>query len=305
MRKAGVLALVLGALLIGRIDAAAPTFQAPGFFRYALGDFMVTALQDGVIKLPTKGYQGLAQGEIDKLVADDDLMTPEGVPTSVNAYLVDTGAHRILVDGGNANCYGWKLGGLIANLKAAGYMPDQIDIIVLTHLHGDHVCGLAAADGQRAFPKAIVWAAKAEADFWLDEKNPAHAMVAQALAPYGKDLRTFTAADDIAPGMRIVPAPGHTPGHTAYLFESKGASLLAFGDIVHLHPAQFSHPDVAVGSDTNKPQAVTTRKALFERAASEKLVVAGSHLPFPGLGHIRKDGAGYVWLPVTFGAAVR
>lgn len=302
MRKLTGLTLAFGALLLGRLDAAPPAFQAPGFYRYMVGDFVVTALQDGVINLPTRGLDGLDKAEIDKLIAAD-FLSSESVPTSVNAHLVDTGAHRILVDGGNANCYGWKLGGLTANLRASGYTPDQIDVVVITHMHGDHVCGLTTADGKRVFPNATVWAAKTEAAFWLDEKNQAHQMVAKALAPYGKNFRTFEASDEIAPGMRIIPAAGHTPGHTAFLFESKGAALLDIGDLVHNRSVQFPHPEVVMSYDSDKAQAAATRKALFERAAKEKLLVSASHIAFPGLGHIRKEGAGYVWVPVEFGPA--
>jgi glyoxylase-like metal-dependent hydrolase (beta-lactamase superfamily II) len=299
------------AFLIGAAPAApqAPMQQAPGYFRFPVGDFMVTALQDGVINLNPKGLQGIAPDQVQKLYAAAYLLKPEGVPTSVNAYLVDTGAHRILVDGGNADCYSWKLDGIAVNLRAAGYKPEDIDTIVLTHLHGDHVCGLATADGKPAYPNATVWAAEDEAKYWFDEKlaaslpeglRPTLAKIRGALQSYGAAFHTFKPGDAIVPGVRIVPAPGHTPGHTAFMFESKGAAFLAFGDIVHFYTIQFPHPQASVGSDSNAKQAVSTRRALFAAAAKDGTVVAGSHLPFPGIGHIRKQGNGYVWVPVEF-----
>lgn len=282
------------------VGAAAPRAeQAPGYFRYAVGDFIVTALQDGTIDLKTGSYQGLPPEQVNALIARSFLLKTTGVQTSVNAYLVDTGAHRILVDAGNANCYGWKLGGLSANLRSAGYTPDEIDIIVLTHLHGDHVCGLATADGKRLFPKATVWAAEEEVQYWQNDKRAPFVQTAMAL--YGTAFRTFKSGDTIAPGMRIVPAHGHTPGHTAFLFESGNASFLAWGDIVHCPPVQFLHPEVSIGSDFDRKEAVATRQALFERLAKDGTLIAGSHLSFPGIGHIRKDGDGYVWVPVEFG----
>jgi glyoxylase-like metal-dependent hydrolase (beta-lactamase superfamily II) len=290
------LLLVLPAAADGRHDN-----QAPGWFRYAVGGFLVTALQDGVIELPSSAYHGIPADAIEALSARAFNKSANGVPTSVNAYLVDTGAHRILIDGGNADCYGWKLGGLAANLKASGYSPAEIDIVVLTHLHGDHVCGLAA-ENKRLFPNAVVWAAAAEARYWLAPANPATpAQARTALALYGTNFRTFNPGDTIAPGLTIVPAPGHTPGHTAYLVESKGAAVLVFGDIVHNPYVQFAHPDVTVVSDVDPKQAIATRQALFAKLAAENTVVAGAHLLFPGIGRIRKDGNGYIFMPVEFG----
>ncbi len=295
-----VLCLLTGLLFALPSAAGSHDTQVPGWFRYAVGDFTVTALQDGEINLPPSSFQGIPADQIQALSARAFSYSDKGVPTSVNAYLVDTGAHRILVDAGNAECYGWKLGALAANLKASGYAPNDIDIIVLTHMHGDHVCGLVE-NGKKLFPKASVWADAKEAAYWLDDKNkatPAGARAAVAL--YGKDFHTFKPGDVIAAGMTIVPAPGHTPGHTAFRFESKGAVLLVFGDIVHNSFVQFAHPDVSVMSDTDRVQAIATRQALFAKVAAENTPVAGAHVPFPGIGRLRKDGNGYVFVPVEF-----
>lgn len=294
-----VLSLIAG-LLLGAPSLAGRDGQVAGWFRYAVGKFTVTALQDGVIDLPAGAYQGLPAGEIEALSARAFSYSAKGVPTSVNAYLVDTGAHRILVDAGNDNCYGWPLRGLAANLKASGYATDDIDIVVLTHLHGDHVCGLAE-NGKKLFAHAVVWADAKEAAYWLDDKNTATPPGARtALALYGKDFRTFKPGDAIAPGMTIVPTPGHTPGHTAFRFDSSGATLLVFGDIVHNHFVQFAHPDVSVRSDIDRAQAVATRQALFATVAADNTAVAGSHLPFPGIGRLRRDGDGYLFVPIAF-----
>jgi len=289
-------------LLLLCLAPAAQAGAQSAQFRYQLGDFKVTALLDGTIDLGPGAYKGLPQDEIKALIGHSTVLKETGVETAVNAYLVDTGAHHILVDAGNASCYGWKLGGLEESLRAAGYKPDQIDTILITHLHGDHVCGLVK-DGKPLFAKATVYAAEEEAAYWLDPQREGGtaAQARQSLAVYGKAFRTFRAGEQLLPGLTIVPAHGHTPGHTAYLFQSQGQALLAFGDIVHCGPVQFAHPEVSVVSDVDPAAAIASRQALFAKYADSDVLIAGSHLNFPGIGHLRKDGTGYVWLPLSAG----
>lgn len=299
MGRSGLWFAVL--LLLGLTPAAEAGAQSAQF-RYQLGDYKVTALLDGTIDLGIGAYKGLPQEAIKALAEKSGSLKGTDVETAVNAYLIDTGTHRILVDAGNASCYGWKLGGLEQSLRNAGYAPDQIDTILITHFHGDHVCGLVK-DGKPLFAKATLYAANEEAAYWLDPQREGGtaAQARQSLAVYGKAFRTFHAGEQILPEVTIIPAHGHTPGHTAYLFQSKGHALLVFGDIVHCGPVQFAHPEVTVGSDINAAEALASRQALFAKYADSSVLIAGSHLAFPGLGHIRKDGAGYVWVPLSAG----
>lgn len=296
--RAGCMTILAAALATMTLQAAPPRNQVPGYFRYAAGDFVITALQDGVIDLGLGTFPELPPQQTKALLSRAFALKADNFQTSVNAYLVDTGSHRILVDTGNANCYGWKLGGLTGNLRASGYYPADVDIILLTHLHGDHVCGLAE-DGKRVFPNATVWAAEEELRYWQD--NETAPFVRAVLTLYGRDFRTFRSGDTIAPGLRIVPSHGHTPGHTAYLFEPRGASFLVWGDIVHAAAVQFARPDTPVISDADRKEAVATRSALFAQLAKDGTLIAGAHLPFPGIGHIRKEAEGYIWVPVEFG----
>ncbi|HEY0282151.1 MAG TPA: hypothetical protein VGC27_05970, partial [Rhizomicrobium sp.] len=170
--------------------------------------------------------------------------------------------------------------------------------------------GLKNADGTRAYPKAAVWVAEEEAAYWLG--SDLDTMPEKARAPFktarevmdiyraAGAFHRFKAGETIVPGLRSVPIPGHTPGQTAYLFESKGQALLAMGDIVHSYAVQFPLPDVTISSDTDAAAAAATRRTLFASLAKDGTAIAGSHLPFPGIGHIRKDGDGFLWVPVEY-----
>lgn len=294
-----------------RAEAPQAKTQVPGYYRHALGDFEVTVLHDGQIKLDGKLLKNVRAGDIQRLLALQFRDNP--TPTAVNAFLVNTGRQLVLVDSGAAKAFGPTLGQVVANLKAAGYDPAQVDAVLLTHLHGDHVGGLLGADGQRAFPKATIYVSQAEAGHWLAADAVAKApeamkgffKIAQdATAPYAQAgaLKTFTGTTEVLPGFKALPAPGHTPGHTAYLVESKAQRLLIWGDLVHNVAVQLPRPDVTIEFDTDPGVAARTRKALLAWTAKDAgLLVGGMHLPFPGLGHVRADGnQRYGWVPIDF-----
>ncbi|WP_448206113.1 MBL fold metallo-hydrolase [Azospirillum sp. sgz302134] len=310
------LALAVPAVsVVAPAQAAAPAqqrTQAPGFYRMGLGDFEVTALYDGYIDLDRKLLVGASAEDVQSLLARMFLAETQGVQTAVNAYLVHTGTNLVLVDTGTAKAFGPSLGYIADNIRAAGYDPAQVDTVLLTHLHPDHANGLLGADGKMAFPNAEVRVAKADADFWLSEEvaakapadaQPFYAMARAAVAPYaaaGK-LKPYQPGEALLPGVASVAAYGHTPGHSGYLFSSGKQSILVWGDIVHSHAVQFARPDVAMDFDVDKEQAVATRKKLFADAAAQTLWVAGAHLPFPGIGHVRAEANGYAWVPVEYG----
>ncbi len=284
--------------------------QVPGYYRMNLGQFEVTALYDGAIKLDTKLLKNSNEKEIQQLLARLFVKGP-AVQTAVNAYLINTGSKLVLIDAGAAKLFGPSLGNIVDNLKAAGYKPEQVDAILVTHLHGDHVNGLIDAEGKAVFANAEVWSAKADNDFWLSEdiaaKAPKEAqgffkMARDAAAPYIKagKWKTFSGNQPLLPGFASYAANGHTPGHSAYLIGNGEEKLLIWGDIVHNHAVQFARPHVAIEFDNDPKAAVATRKAIFAKAAKEKLLVGGMHLPFPGIGHVRAESKGYSWIPVEF-----
>jgi len=285
--------------------------QAPGYYRMMLGQYEVTALCDGFIDLDVKMLTNASEKEIQTLLSRMFVGSPK-MPVAVNAYLINTGSKLILVDAGAAKVFVPTLGSVIQNLKAAGYDPAQIDAVMISHMHGDHVGGLLDGSGKPAFSNAVVYVSKGENDFWLSpavaEKAPAEykkyfKMARDLAAPYialGK-WKTFGDGEMPVPDVKAVLIPGHTPGHTAYEVSDGKESLLITGDMVHSLAVQFPRPDVAFEYDTDKKQAVSVRQALFKSAAERKVLVAGMHLPFPGIGRIRSDGNNaYTWVPVEY-----
>ncbi|MBF6034280.1 MBL fold metallo-hydrolase [Pseudomonas sp. P155] len=302
------------ALVISGAMAQAPQqgTQAPGYFRLAVGDYEVTALFDGYNDLSPKLLQGMSQSQIRALLARRSIETP-GVQTAFNAFLVNTGKQLILVDSGAGQCIGATAGQLVANMQAAGYQPEQVDTILLTHLHLDHVCGLVDAQKQPLFTHATVYVAKAEADYWLDPaalaKAPAGAReffkIAQdSTAPYvaAGRFKTFAAGQSPLPGLvEATLEAGHTPGSTTYRFTSQTQSIVFMGDLVHNLAVQFEHPEVSIGFDVNSAQAINARQAVFSAAVASKTWVTAAHLPFPGIGHITAQGKHFQWVPVEYG----
>jgi len=295
----------------GQAGASAPLqkTQSPGYYRMMVGDIEVTALNDGTFQMDVaKLLQGIKPPALDKALARSFLKSP--VEASVNGFLLNTGAKLVLVDTGAGSFYGPTLGKLVANLKAAGYQPEQVDEIYITHMHVDHVGGLVA-DGKRVFPNAVVRAGQAEGEYWLSQAKldaaPAdgkdgflHAMA--TINPYlaaGK-YKPFIGDIELVPGVRALGTAGHTPGHTVYVVESKGEKLVLWGDLMHVASVQFPDPTVTIGFDSDAKAARAQRARIFADAADKAYMVGGAHLPFPGLGHLRKDGAGYDFLPVNY-----
>jgi glyoxylase-like metal-dependent hydrolase (beta-lactamase superfamily II) len=292
--------------------AAAPQHhdQVPGFYRMKVGDLEVTALLDGAAVFDLHWLNGkkVTMDRVTKALHED----PHLLDVGDTGFLVNTGKQLILVDAGAGTWYGGgALGRLADSLHSAGYAPDEVDRVLITHLHSDHVGGLTTQDGKRVFPNAEVFVAKAESDFWLSPEIAAKApkdaqpffQSAQAIAaPYIKagKWHTFSGSEPIVEGVQPVSLHGHTPGHTGYEFSSKGQRILFWGDTVHAQIVQLRHPDITVVFDIDHPAAAAMRNQLLPTLAREAVVIAGPHMPFPGLGRLRKDGNGYLWAPAVF-----
>ncbi|HMA50052.1 MAG TPA: MBL fold metallo-hydrolase [Magnetospirillaceae bacterium] len=303
-------AFAVAALTSAPVSAAAPMAKtnAPGFYRIMLGDFEVTALNDGTNDMPWANILKAPPEQTQQTLAKTYLKSP--LESSFNGFLVNTGSKLVLIDTGAGTMFGKTLGNLVANLKASGYQPEQVDEIYITHFHTDHIGGLIA-DGKAVFPNAVLRADKRESDFWLNEANAEKAPEALkgmfknakiVTAPYiasGK-FQPFTGNSDLVPGIKAVNTIGHTPGHTSYVVESKGQKLVVMGDVLHVASIQFPDPDKGSMFDTDGKAADAERNKILSMAAKDGAILAGAHLPFPGLGHLRADGKGYDWIPVNF-----
>ncbi|GGY73900.1 MBL fold metallo-hydrolase [Cellvibrio zantedeschiae] len=290
--------------------AAAPLAKtpAPGYFRLMLGTYEVTALSDGTVDLPMEKLLVEPEAKTTEALAKAFLKTP--VETSVNAYLINTGSKLVLIDTGAGGLFGPTLGKLIANLKASGYQPEQIDDIFITHMHGDHVGGLATK-GAINFPKATVHADQRESVYWLSaanmEKAPAdkkgmYQGAMDSLNPYlaAKKVDLFKGSSELVPGVKSYSTYGHTEGHTVYVVESEGQKLLLIGDLIHVAAVQLDNPEVTIAFDTDQKEAAKMREKVFTEAAQQGALVGASHIQFPGLGHLKKSGKSYQWVPVNF-----
>jgi glyoxylase-like metal-dependent hydrolase (beta-lactamase superfamily II) len=312
--RARLAALALSLLLLPALAAAAwagaplQGTQAPGYYRMQLGAFEITALHDGDVQIDAALLKNTNPKELDRLLGRMFVDNPK-MHTAVNAYLINTGSSLVLVDTGAGAHMGAAMGRLPENLRAAGYDPAQVDLVGLTHMHLDHLGGLTGKDGSRLFPKAKVMVDKVEQDFWLTTTPPAgpYGPFFDAARNLSKPYREAGTWETIAPGQALVPGitavatRGHTPGHLAYLVESQGQRLLIWGDLVHAHAVQFARPGVTIEFDVDQPQAAATRAKVFKEAAAGWTLVAGMHLPFPGIGHVRAEGKGaYAFVPVEF-----
>ncbi|MEY2621332.1 MAG: hypothetical protein RIT26_1152 [Pseudomonadota bacterium] len=281
--------------------------QVISVHRMKLGSFEVTTMLDGYIDIPPAVLQ--ADPALVK-----SLLTAGGWPESpmrlpVNTFLVNTGEKLVLLDAGGAKMLGPTAGRLPQCLAAAGITPEQIDEIYITHMHGDHLHGTVAPDGTAMFANAIIRISKDDMDYWGNPEVEAKAPDNQksrfipakrAMAAYGDRIKPFQLGEELIPGIRSVEAVGHTPGHSCYLIQSGTARLLAIGDTMHVAPVQFPRPEITVAFDWDQSKARNTRVSIFDRVVKESIPIAAVHLPFPGIGLLRKKGNEFVFDPAPW-----
>lgn len=287
----------------------APLAQISDSYRFTIGDLRITALSDGTVPQDLhKLLKNTTQKELDDLLRHAHRTNP--IEASINAFLIQDGTRLILVDTGSGELFGPGNGGkLVASLSSVGVRPEQINDILITHVHTDHSGGLVQK-GRLTFPNATVHVAKADVDFFLDRENALRTgygnqyfeEAIKTLKPYvdAGQVKTFDASGPILPGITASLHSGHTPGSAFFVASSRGQSITFIGDLIHVAPVQFPRPAITITYDLDPKAAAQNRMEQFARFAREATLVAAPHLPFPGVGQLRADGEGYDWLPIEY-----
>ena len=284
--------------------------QVPGVYRYKLGDFEVTAFNDGFVKVPKLEAFVVNQplAEIEKAVEaayipKDNMLVP------FNPLLVNTGKNLVLFDAGFSDNGSPIQGQLLANLAAAGVDPKAIDTVIISHFHPDHISGLRQKSGAANFPNAEIMVPAGEWTYWndsseIDKTLPAwkgaFANVKRVFDPIAKDVKRFEFGKELVPGITSVDARGHSPGHSAFVISSGNAKLMYIADVTN-HPVLFArHPEFRLWADMIPDLALTNRRKLLDMLAAERMPMAGYHYPFPAVGYIAKQGTGYDFVPANW-----
>jgi glyoxylase-like metal-dependent hydrolase (beta-lactamase superfamily II) len=291
-----------------RAHAAAPMIgkQGPSFYRYKIGEFEVTALNEGSAR--NAAVQNMAVNkqlpDIQKALGDAFLPT-DHVINQFNTLVINTGRNLVLIDSGFGDNGPPTAGSLLANMQAAGIDPKTIDTVLVSHFHGDHISGIRAKAGAANFPNAEIMVPAGEWQFWTDASNqakvidafkPGFGNVKRVFDPVAKDVKQFEHGKELVPGISSVDARGHSPGHTAFLVSSGNGKLLITSDSVN-HQVLIRNPDWSLWADMDAAMAISTRKRLLDMAATDKIQISAYHLPFPSTGFISKRGDGYEFHP--------
>jgi glyoxylase-like metal-dependent hydrolase (beta-lactamase superfamily II) len=280
-----------------------------GHYRFQVGDIAATVLSDGLIGGPPSVYAGDApEAELEEVLRRAFLPT-DHMTLNLNTLLLEFAGRRILLEAGAGGTMGPNGGRLFENLAAIGLSADDIDTILISHTHPDHVGNLRNAHGGRAFPHATVMVPRADWAFFVEGEPDLSYMpvpgefrqrfaanIKQSVEPVSDVIEFYEAGDEILPGLMTVAAAGHTPGMATFLVHSGDDQLLLTADLAY-HPVVNIDRPWRPGPDRDKETAEASRRRIFDRAASDQMLVLGFHYPFPGLGRILRTDTGYAWVP--------
>ena len=290
---------------------SAPVQQVPGVYRRRIGDIVVTALSDGYLDADVGVFRSITRPDIDQILTEG--VRPSPPRRSVNAVRIHAQGRTAVIERGAGDTMGPTLGKLIDNMRAAGTRPEDIDTVLLTHMHPDHSNGLCNASGERNYPNAELLIHEDEVNHWTDDAAmsvaPERKRVRyyeasrKQIAPYRSQLRPIRDGE-VFPGVTAVPIPGHTPGHTAYLIADGKDSVLVWGDTVHVPEIQVRRPEVTLDFDSDPAAAVAMRRRLFDMATTDRMLIAGMHVHFPGFSYVTRRGDGYDLVPEAWSPAL-
>ncbi len=283
--------------------------QMPAAYRFRLGAFECTVVSDGPLRLGTFSaelFKGVAQERIDEFVAAN-FLDKDNFVIDQNALVVNTGGKLVLIDTGMGfrKIYGPRTGHVLANLRAAGIDPSSIDAVVLSHAHPDHVWELVGEDGKPHFPNAQIYISQADLEYWTDEAKLSHPALGRYIGPIRDALLPFRVrmiflkdGQDAVSGIQALSTPGHTVGHTSLVINSQGSSIVYIGDLAHQPVLQMENPRAEFARDTDPKQGVASRLRVFDMAASGKIPIIAYHFPWPGIGHVVRNGENYRFVAI-------
>jgi glyoxylase-like metal-dependent hydrolase (beta-lactamase superfamily II) len=288
-----------------------PSHQIAGVYHRRIGDIVVTALSDGYLDGTVDVLQNIVPDDANRMLSD--AFRP-GRRVSVNCYLIYSAGRVALIETGSGNYLLPTAGKLQQNLKAAGVDPAAIERVILTHMHPDHSAGLTdPKTGGKYFPNAELVVHENEPRHWHDDAAMARASerakrlyfqcAREQMAPYHNVMQTFSGSVEVFPGVTSVPLHGHTPGHSGYLVSSGKDSLLIWGDIVHVPEIQVPRPEVTIEFDTDPHEAAAARKRILDQVATDRQLIAGMHVHFPGFAYVARHQDGYVLVPEAWDQA--
>jgi glyoxylase-like metal-dependent hydrolase (beta-lactamase superfamily II) len=284
--------------------------QAPYYYRFTHGKMQATVISDGILPLgePSASFLGTSKEEVGNMLTSNFLDT-SNVILEQNILVLNTGDKLVLFDTGmgSSPMFGPTTGKMLANLKAAGIDPKDIDAVVATHAHCDHVWGIQSDDGKPNFPNAQIYISQADFDFWTDEaklqmKDPAYMKpfvegARKNLLPNRDRIVFFKEGQEFLPGIQAMAAPGHTVGHTVFMITSDGKTMAAIGDLTHHQVLLMEKPLIEFAYDTDSKQSAKTRVRVLDMLASNRIPLIAYHFPWPGIGHVAKQGEGFRYYP--------
>jgi glyoxylase-like metal-dependent hydrolase (beta-lactamase superfamily II) len=283
--------------------------QMPVAYRFKVGGLECTVVSDGPLRLGTFSaelFNGLTQERIDEFVAAN-FLDKDNFVIDQNALVVNTGDKLVLIDTGMGfrKIYGPRTGHLLDNIRAAGIDPKSIDVVALSHAHPDHVWGLVGEDGKPHFPNAQIHISQTDLDYWTDEaklSDPAlgHYIgpIRDALLPFRDRMIFLKDGREVVPGLQALSTPGHTVGHTSFVISSQNSSIVYTGDLGHQPLLQTENPRAEFARDTDPKQGVASRLRIFDMVASGKIPIIAYHFPWPGIGHVAKNGDHYRYVAI-------
>ena len=316
LSRRSMLAAAAATPLIGQAALAAQPQsgqQAPAFYRFKLGDLEVTAINDGFARRPLDGFIKNASLDDVKAALGAAFLPTDQMTIPFTTLVINTGSKLVLLDTGNGDLGAPTTGRWMGNFRAAGFDPANVDAVMISHFHGDHINGLRLKDGSAVFPKAEVMVPEVEWAFWMsddkmnaapDGMKPAFQNVRRVFGPIAKDVKQFQWGKEPITGISTIQADGHTPGHTAFALSSGNGRLLVMSDTTN-NPILFARkPDWTAVFDMDGETAIKTRRKLLDMAATDRLQVSFYHAAFPATGHIAKTGGGFDMVPMAFQSAL-